>query len=250
MNPKTRDYSVFDKLNLERKPVGIKFLLNRPEGLEQTDKTMAICRMFMEAQNSQPFYATKDNFSCVDRLVLGMMDEEPTTVSGQIGYKEKIYREARANRRIYQHVQNIPRDTVRYVAFSSVKDLPFSPDLLMLTATPSQAEIILRALSYSTGKPLVSKCTPVLVCGWIFSYPYITGEMNYIVTGIGYGMRSQKLLPEGLFIISVPYDQIPMLIENLNEMEWVLPITRMNDEERREYSTRVTNELRQEYEKS
>ena len=109
MNPTKRDYSVFDKFSFERKPVGIKFLLNKPEGLEQTDKIMPICRLFMEAQSSHPFYATKDNFSCVDRLVLGMTDPEPTTVSGQIGAKEKIYQEARANRRIYQYIEKIPK---------------------------------------------------------------------------------------------------------------------------------------------
>ena len=179
---------------------------------------------------------------------MGLEDPDPVTESGQIGAKERIYQEARANARIYGHIQRIPKDTVRYVAFSTLDKLSFSPDLLILTATPSQAEILLRALSYSTGKPVVSKCTPVLMCGWIFSYPYLTGEMNYVVTGIGYGMKNQKLLPEGLFLISVPYDVIPMMLENLKEMELVLPITRMGDEERSEYSVKVMSKIRQEYE--
>jgi uncharacterized protein (DUF169 family) len=204
--------------------------------------------MLKEAQDKSPFYAGKDNFACVDTLVLGIEDPDPITESGQIGEKERIYQEARANARIYGHIQRIPKGTVRYVAFSSLDKLSFSPDLLILTATPSQAEVILRALSYSTGKPVVSKCTPVLMCGWIFSYPFLTGEMNYIVTGIGYGMKNQKLLPEGLFLISIPYDVIPMLLENLQEMEWVLPITKMSDEERSEYAVNVMGEIKQEYE--
>ena len=245
-----RDYSIFGEFNFERKPVGVKFLLNRPDGLQQVEGSMPICRMFREAQDSSPFYAGKENFACVDRLVLGMMDPEPTTESGQIGAKEKIYQEARANRRIYQYIQKIPRDTVRYVAFSNLEQLSFDPDVLILTATPSQAEILLRALSYSTGKPLTSRCTPVLMCAWIFIHPYMSGEMNYVVTGIGYGMRIQRILPEGLFLISVPYDLLPMLVENLNSMDWLLPITTMSEEERREYSARVTDEIRQEYQNS
>ena len=247
MNPTKRDYSVFDKFSFERKPVGIKFLLNKPEGLEQTDKIMPICRMFMEAHTSQPFYATKDNFSCVDRLVLGMIEPESTTVSGQIGAKEQIYQEARANRRIYQYIEKIPRDTVRYVAFASQDKLTFEPDLLIITAKPSDAEIIFRALSYSIGKPLTSKFTPVLMCAWVFAYPYITGKMNYSVTGIGYGIRMQKILPEGLFLISVPYDLIPMLIDNLKDMEWVLPMTTLSEEERKVFSTKIMEEIQQEY---
>jgi len=69
----------------------------------------------------------------------------------------------------------------------------------------------------------------------------------YSVTGLGYGMRIKKLLPEGLLLISVPYDIIPMLIENLHEMDWVLPITTLNDEERGKYSAKIMEEIRQEY---
>jgi uncharacterized protein (DUF169 family) len=112
----SRDYSIFDRFNFERKPIGIKFLLNKPNGLEQTNKSMPICRMFREAQDSSPFYAAKENFACVERLLLGMVDPEPTLESGQIGAKERIYREARANRRIYQYIQKLPKNTVRYVA--------------------------------------------------------------------------------------------------------------------------------------
>jgi uncharacterized protein (DUF169 family) len=203
--------------------------------------------MFREAQNRAPFYAGKDNFACVDRLVLGMDEPTPFLESGQIGAKEKIYQEARANRRIYQYIQKIPKDTIRYVAFATADNISFTPDVLIFIATPSQAEILLRALSYSTGRPLVSKFTPVLMCAWVFVYPFITGEMNYVVTGIGYGMRLQKVLPEGLFLISIPYDLINMLIENLQEMEWILPITSLGEEERKKYSARVMDEIQKEY---
>jgi uncharacterized protein (DUF169 family) len=242
-----KEFSIFERFNFENKPIAIKFLLNKPDGLDRIDASMPICRMFREAQNRTPFYAGKDNFACVDRLVLGMDEPTPFLESGQIGAKEKIYQEARANRRIYQYIQKIPKDTIRYVAFATADNISFTPDVLIFIATPSQAEILLRALSYSTGRPLVSKFTPVLMCAWVFVYPFITGEMNYVVTGIGYGMRLQKVLPEGLFLISIPYDLINMLIENLQEMEWILPITSLGEEERKKYSARVMDEIQKEY---
>jgi uncharacterized protein (DUF169 family) len=247
MQSKWRDYSILDKFEFEYKPVGVKFLLNRPEGLEQIDKELPICRMFREAQDSQPFYSAAENHACVDRLVLGFVEPEPIMESGQIGAKEGIYQEARANSRIYLHIQKIPYNTVRYVAFSSLDKLTFEPDLLIITAKPSQAEIILRAISYSTGKPLTTKITPVLMCAWVFAYPHLTGELNYTVTGIGYGMRMQKTLPDGLFLISVPYDIIPMMLENLQKMEWVLAMTNLGETERKELSTRIMEEIKQEY---
>jgi uncharacterized protein (DUF169 family) len=247
MQSTQRDYSIFKRFNFQYQPVGIKYLLNRPEGLEKLDKSLPICRMFREAQDAGPFYAAKDNFSCVDRLVLGMIDPEPIYESGQIGDKERIYQEARANRRIYLYAPKLTRDTVRYVAFSPLDKLTFEPDLMIITAVPGQAEILLRAASYSTGKPLTTRYTPVLSCAWLFVHPYVSGELNYTITGLGYGIRLQKLLPEGLVLISVPYDLIPMLIENLNEMEWVLPTNNLNDEERKEYSAKIMEEIRREY---
>jgi uncharacterized protein (DUF169 family) len=242
-----RDYSIFNRFDFAYKPVGIKYLLNKPAGIEQLNKSIPICQMFKEAQESHPFYAAGDNFSCVDRLLLGIVDPEPTLESGQIGSKEKIYQEARANSRIYQYVPKFNKGTVRYVAFSPVDKLPFDPDVLIITARPDQAEIVLRTLSYSTGKPLTTKITPVLMCAWIFVYPYMSGELNYTITGLGYGMRIKKLLPEGLVLISVPYDLIPTLLDNLQEMDWVLPITVLSEEERKKYSAKIMEEIRQEY---
>ena len=242
-----RDYSVFEKFKFEFKPVGIKFLLNKPEGLARLDKSIPICQMFREAQDSSPFYADSENFACVERLLMGMVESEPIYKSGQIGDKEKIYQEARANARIYQYVPKLDKGIVRYVAFSPVDKLAFEPDVLIITATPNQAEIILRALSYSIGKPLTTKITPVLMCAWVFLYPYTSGELNYTITGLGYGMRIKKLLPEGLVLISVPFDLIPMLIDNLHEMDWVLPITTLDEQGRKEYSTKVMEEIRREY---
>ncbi len=242
-----RDYTVFSRFDFKYKPVGMKFLLNRPDAIDKIDASMPICRMFRKAQDAKPFYATKENFACVERLLLGMMEPEPFYESGQIGAKEKIYQEARANRRIYQYVPKLAKGTVRYVAFSQVDELPFEPDVLVITASPSQAEIILRALSYSTGMPLTAKFTPVLSCAWLFVNPFVNGEVNYSITGLGYGIKNNTSLPEGMVLISIPYDAIPMLIDNLQEMDWVLPGNRLSDQDKKTYATTIMNEISREY---
>lgn len=247
MKAPEHDFSTFDRFEFTYQPVGMKFLLNKPDGLAKLDRQMPICQMFREAQDMEPFFASADNFSCVDRLLLGFMEAEPTYESGQIGAKERIYRDARANRRIYQYIHKIPAGTVRHVAFSPVKQLPFDPDLLVITARPDQAEILLRAASYSTGKPLTTMVTPVLMCAWLFLYPYMTGNLNYTITGLGYGMKSKKLLPEGMVLISIPYDLLLMVIDNLSEMDWILPLFTMTDEEKSSFSAKIMAEIHQEY---
>ena len=247
MKPPEHDFSILKKFDFTYKPVGMKFLLNKPDGIDKLDKGMPICQMFREAMDMKPFYAGDENFTCVDRLMLGFMDPEPYYEAGKIGEKERIYREARANRRIYQYLEKCVPGTVRYVAFSTLDDLPFEPDLLVFTARPDQAEIILRALSYSTGKPLTTKITPVLMCAWLFFYPFITGNVNYTITGLGYGMKSKKLFPEGLVLITVPYDHMLMLLDNLAEMDWVLPMFTLSEEEKKPFAEKIMGEIRQEY---
>jgi hypothetical protein len=113
--------------------------------------------------------------------------------AGLLGEKFGVYEEPRANERIYQHVPRFARGTVNYAAFSVLDTLTFEPDLLILMATPSQAEIVLRAMSYSTGELWQSIKTPVLSCAWIFAYPWLTGKVNHIVTGMAFARTG---LPE------------------------------------------------------
>ena len=174
MLPPSRDYSIFERFHLKRRPVGVKFLLNKPDGILRLDKELALCEMFREAQERDPFYVTEENFACLGSVVLGMKEPEPIFIGGEIGAREGIYKEARANKRIYQYVPKLPKDTVRYVAFSPLDTLTFDPDLLIITADVSQAEIIFRAFSYTTGKPLTSRSTPVIMCSWMFAYPYVS----------------------------------------------------------------------------
>ena len=248
MHSGLQDYSIFSQFNFERKPIGIKYLLNRPEGIEKLDKSLTFCQMFREAQGRRPFYAAKDNFACMGPVLLGMREAEPVALSGQIGASDGIFKEARANRRIYQEIPRLEKDTVRYVAFSPFDELPFDPDVMVFTANTGQAEILMRALCYSTGKILTTRTTPAVICAWLFVYPYISGEPNYSITGLGFGMKARKVFPEGLILISIPYDLLYMMIENLQDMDWVLPAYSVEEGEIADFFKKTGERVRMEYE--
>ena len=224
MRPLTQDLSVFKKFKFEKQPVGVSFLFNRPTGIEKIDKTMSICEMIKEAQQSKtPFYITKENEDCFGKVILGMEETPPFAESGRVGVELEIFQNERANSRLYQHIIKLPKGTVNYVVFSPLDKLTFDPDLLILLATTKQAEIVLRAMSYSTGELWAPKGTGVLGCAWIFTYPYQSGKVNYTVTGLAFGTKSKEVFPEGMLLISIPYNWIPIITQNLKEMKWVLP---------------------------
>ena len=221
MKPKSRDYSIFDKFNFERKPVGIKYLPYKPEGIQRLSKSLYFCQMFKEAQTSEPFYVQKEDFHCTEPLTLGMEDPDPILLSGLVGETDDLYEELRANQKIYQLVPRMLKGSVKTVVFSPIDKLTFDPDVLVITTdNVDQARIILRASVYSTGETWSSKGTPVLACSWLYIYPYLTGEVNHTVTGLSMGMQTLKVLPQGLELISIPWTKLPMIMENLQKMSW------------------------------
>lgn len=225
MSSTQQDLSIFNKFNFEIPPVGVKFLFNEPEGIERLDKNLAFCEMLKEAQQrGDPFYAEPENQSCKPGGYVWGCDSPKVFESGQFGVALKVFREARADVRIHQHVPRLDKDIIKYIAFSPLDKLSFDPDLLIvLTNNASQTEIVLRAMTYTTGEKWSSKMTFVMGCAWIFAYPYLTGELNYVISGLGSGIKAKKLFPEGRQLISIPYNWLPTIAQNLKEMAWVLP---------------------------
>ena len=108
MQPMKQDLSIFNKFDFERPPVGVKFLFDKPEGIERIDKSLPLCEMIKEAQQrGTPFYLDKENENCFGKAVLGMEDVPSFAESGQVGYKLEIYKEARANQRLYQYITKL-----------------------------------------------------------------------------------------------------------------------------------------------
>lgn len=218
MSSTPRDYSVFSKLNLERKPVGVKFSSVKPEGIRRLDKDLNFCEMLKEAQTGSPFYAGREDFHCIEPMLLGMEDLEPIFVSGLFGADLKVFKDANAARKIYQYLPRMLKGSVNYVTFAPVDQLSFDPDVMVITADLKQARPILRSIPYSTGDCISSKVTHVATCAWMYIYPTLSGQMNYVITGLGAGMEAAKPLPAGLFLISIPWNLLPTMMENLPEM--------------------------------
>jgi uncharacterized protein (DUF169 family) len=215
-----RDYSIFERFNFERKPIGIKYLLKKPEGIERIDKALALCELFGEAQKiGRPFYTMTEDVGCGGQL-LGMKEMPPFMYSGQLGQHFSMFKDANANRRVYEYLPKLAKDSVKYIIFSPVDQLTIDPDILFVTADATQAEILLRASSYSNGKMWSSRGTTCLSCAWLYVYPYLSGELNYTVTGFGYGMKARKVFPSGLIVLSIPFDVLKTIMDNLQEMEW------------------------------
>ncbi len=219
------DLSIFKKFDFEFPPVGVKFLFTKPLGISHLNKKLAFCEMLKEAQTAEPpFYTTSENHECkAGPMLLGMVESDPIFESGQVGHKLGVYEDPRANRKLYTKMSRFAEGSVKYVAYANLGQLTFNPDLLIIYANPQQAEIILRAYTYRTGAAWNAKGTSVVGCAYLYLYPYFSGEVNMMVTGLHHGMKARKLFPEGRLFLSIPYNVLPEVVENLKNIEWNLP---------------------------
>ncbi len=221
------DYSPLRDLGLDAPPIGVKFSFFRPEGIPalESDTALSLCEIMRKSQlENRPFYFSKENKeTCVGKILLGMEDFAPFEESGQIGERLGVFEEARANQNLYQFIPKLDRNSVNYVAFCPADQLNFEPDVLVISAKPEIAEIVMRAVTYSTGELYKSTCTPVMGCAWFLLYPYKSGEVNFVVPALVHGPRGRELYSPDTLLISIPYRWIPTVLTNLTRMEHHLP---------------------------
>ncbi len=216
------DYSAFKKLELQDEPIGVKFSFFRPENVEplEQDAAMSLCEMLrMSQRENRAFYFSKDNKeTCVGKILLGMEDMAPFAESGNIGQRLGVFNDARCNQHFYQFVPKLDRNVTNYVSFSPISKMTYEPDVLVVAAPPEKAEMVMRAMTYTTGEHYKSECTPVMGCAWLLLKPYKTQEVNFIVPALVHGPHGRELYPSDTLLIGIPYRWIPAIIKGLSEM--------------------------------
>jgi uncharacterized protein (DUF169 family) len=222
MTLKKEDFAILDEFKFEIQPVGVKYLVRPPQDISGLDQKMALCEMLKKAQEGEVFCVDAKNHTCeAGPYVLGQSEVEPQLVSGEYGAGLGAFKDTRAAARVYNYIPKMARGTVNHVAFSPLDKLSFDPDVMIFLVSTSQAWILLRAMSYETGAMWSSRYSSVIGCSWLFVYPYLSGDVNFITSGLGFGMRRRQLFQEGLQFIAVPFDQLSSMLQTLREMPWI-----------------------------
>ena len=151
MSPNHKDYAILDKLDLERKPVGVKFLPVKPDGIMRLEKDLNFCEMLKEAQENIPFYAGREDFHCIEPLLLGMEDPDPIFISGLFGADLGVFKDTNAARKIYQYLPPQPARIHGFVYLcqpEEVRDFSTNFDFLNIlinASLPSPTEELIAA---------------------------------------------------------------------------------------------------------
>jgi uncharacterized protein (DUF169 family) len=231
---------VCEKLELETPPVGVKYSTSTPDGITHLEGRMRLCEMFRHAQQGNAFYAAPENHLCGAALYSLGKDLPPVYTSGEYGAGLEVFDSPRTASRLYDHIPRLQaRRNIEYVSLAPLEKVSYDPDLLIIAAREEQSEVLLRAMSYATGKSWTSKSTGVIGCAWLFVYPYLTGELNYTPI-LSMGMRALGVLPPGRHLVSIPFDLLPGMLDSLTKMPMTLTaLGPGGDEFRRKLLTRL-----------
>jgi uncharacterized protein (DUF169 family) len=218
------DLTILEKFKFDIQPAGIKYLTKIPADIKQIDRRMTLCEMLKKAQGGDCFYALPENHTCdAAPYIMGQAGIKEQFINGEWGAGLGVFHDSRAAGRVYHYIPRIAKDVNRCVALAPLDKLTFDPDVLIIFASTGQAEIMLRAMSYNTGQMWASRYSSVMGCAWLFVYPFLSGEINYGVTGLGFGMKRRKLFTEGLMWLSIPFNALPTFLQTLKEMPWAPP---------------------------
>lgn len=226
-----KDFEILKLFSFKRSPVCVKYTFKRPPQTHRLNEKTTLCVMLKKAQEGHAFFADKHNITCGGAL-LGMEDHSPVSLSGEFAAAIKVFEEPRAASRLYPQIPEIEKGLINYVSFSPLGAVSFNPDVLILFANDTrQTQILLRAVIYRTAKVWTSRFTPILGCSWMLIYPYLSGQVNYGLTGLSHGMGRRNLFPDGLQFVSIPYQVLPSVLMALRDMTWELPSFKSDGDE-------------------
>ena len=231
---------LFYKLGCEIQPVAVKYCYSQPEGIDHVDEVLSFCQFLKKAAlEDRAFFMTKDDDNCFGKMVMGMTEKPPLAASGQAGVDFGVFRTQGANARLYHEITTLVPGAVNFVVFCPLHACDFEPDILFFVADIPQADVLMRATSYISGEVWESKESPVLSCSWLLAYPYVSGKVNHIVTGLGHGMRRRKVYPAGKVLISIPFEKLSEVIEAMGQMDWELLAMKEDEESKAELRARM-----------
>jgi uncharacterized protein (DUF169 family) len=226
-----KDLAILEKFGFERPPVAVKYTFKRPEGIDRLGESATLCAMLSIAQKGNAFYVDKNNLTCGSaQLGIGVrMDEASVRAyrmgkSGEFSTALKVFEAPRTGAKFKREIPLMNPGLINYASFAPLGKISFDPDLMIIfTNDTNQTQILLRAVSWRTAEVWEAKFTNVLGCSWVFVYPYLSGKVNFGLTGLSHGMGRRKIFPDGIQFVVIPYQRLPDVLQALKEVPWVLP---------------------------
>lgn len=170
-------------LDLDRKPVGVKFLFTKEDfrnfDVAQRDRKVTYCNAVQLASTGKCMKLTKENQACPNgSSALHFQDVMPPIASGVGRHKKNIYHDVETSKSVSDEMIFLKEEPYG-VAVMPLDAYETEPDVVIVISSPYNVMRLIQGNGYFNGYTANLKTVGLqAVCQDLTSYPYHTEDIN------------------------------------------------------------------------
>lgn len=170
-------------LDLDRKPVGVKFLFTKEEfdrfEVDQRDRKVTYCNSVQLASKGKSMKLTKANQGCPNgAMALKFIDVPPPIASGQGRFNKGIYKSVEVSKSV-SDAMLFMEEAPYGIAVMPLEAYTVDPDVVIVVSKAYNIMRLIQGNGYECGYTNNLRSVGLqAVCQDLTTYPYRTGDIN------------------------------------------------------------------------
>lgn len=227
-------------LELDRKPVGIKFFFDKDEfenfKIPQRDRKLTYCNAVQQASKGRSMKLTKENQGCPNgAMALNFVDVPEPIANGKGRFSKNIYDSVETSKKINDDMEFMER-RVFGISVMPLENYEESPDIVIVVSKSYSIMRIIQGHGHFNGYTNNLRTVGLqAVCQDLTTYPYNTQDINISLLcpgtrlvadwemdeiGIGIPFEKWNEIVQGVVETANPFERDgkkKVIIENLEE---------------------------------
>lgn len=208
-------------LNLRWSPVAIRLMRpgeEIPEGVMEPPMPLRYCQSIIVARRGNCLYMPPRKHACPDGSgILGLVEMSPKLRSGELYLLFKKLPDIECAKKMIAGRPEFETGTYGATLAAPLEKASFEPDIVVFTIWPEQAMWMCCAQTYGTGNRQVFRTSGYnSACADLTVQVIKNQEMN--ITFGCYGARASSEINDFELYVSVPYRQLPALVDSLKKL--------------------------------
>ena len=174
-----------ERLNLDKSPVAIKFVLREediPEGIKKIDENIRHCEMVQKAAQGEIFYATSEEQMCKGgSSALGLQETPEKIKTGEFYQSLGRFSSLGSAKRTMESIPKI-EPMMKAIIYAPLESNKFDPDVVVIICNPAQAMRLAQAMVYNRGGRVEASFSGIQsVCADAVAGPFINNTANFTI---------------------------------------------------------------------
>ncbi|MBU5426839.1 DUF169 domain-containing protein [Tissierella pigra] len=207
-------------LDLDRKPVGIKFFFDKDEfdnfEVPQRDRKVTYCNSVQLASKGNSMKLTKENQGCPNGAMALKMKEVPEPMaSGKARFSKNIYHDVETSKSISDEMLFLKEEPAG-IAVMPLENYKENPDVVVVVSSPYNVMRMIQGHGYFNGYTSNLRTVGLqAVCQDLTTYPYNTKDIN--ITLLCPGTRLVADWQADEIGIGIPFEKWYEIVEGVKE---------------------------------